>query len=89
MPPDEEVVEGLRGFLQKVADDVAEFGHKIEVELKERLIKEADTMSKLLDAKPIDKAAVEEIATRLKKSNLEIGQSIYKKAAEEEKKKKE
>lgn len=62
MPPDEEVVLGLRDFLKQASEDVVTFGEKIEVELKERLIKLIDIMSKLLDEKPLDKSAIEKTA---------------------------
>ena len=43
-------------------------------------------MAKLLDEKPINKDAVEEAVTLLRKRQLEIGSSIYKEAAKKERK---
>jgi len=78
MPPDEEVIAGIRDFMQKAITDIDTYSDRIEQDLINNLKKTIDTLNKLLSATPVDKVAVEEGISVLRRYQMEIGQSIYK-----------
>lgn len=78
MPPDEEVIAGIRDFMQKAITDIDTYSDRIEQDLINNLKKTIDTLNKLLSATPVDKVAIEEGISVLRRYQMEIGQSIYK-----------
>lgn len=78
MPPDEEVIAGIRDFMAKAITDIDTYSDRIEQDLINNLKKTIDTLNKLLSATPVDKVAVEEGISVLRRYQMEIGQSIYK-----------
>lgn len=78
MPPDEEVIAGIREFMEKAITDIDTYKDRIEEDLINNLRKTIDTLNKLISVTPVDKGAVEEGISVLRKYQMEIGQSIYK-----------